>query len=114
MESNKQEVINKGIRYTTNLYLEHNMSRDEVRDRLVEDGISIESANKIIAIVEPRLHQEQQMREDLSGSALWDVILGLLCIGGGIALSSGGVIIFYGAVLYGVYKLFVGILKYSS
>lgn len=94
--------------YITRLFEEENWEREQIIDSLVGRGIDVHTATHLVYTTE----------SSLKTSYAWGILWGLLWSIGGIVVSvisyknasSGGTyVVFWGAVLYGLFKLFASI-----
>lgn len=100
-----QEFINRVYNYAADLYVNHNMSWQQVRLALIEQGLN---SNEADIVVDNLRSQESEAKskganKELGYGALWAV--------GGIALTAitGGTLIFWGAVVWGGWLMLRGI-----
>lgn len=100
-----QDFVNKVYDYAVNLYTNQNMSWWEVKQELVNQGLSKDDATTVI---ENLKEQEKQAKHDAANKELG---YGALWALGGIALTAitGGVFIFYGAVFWGGWLVLKGL-----
>lgn len=94
--------------YITRLFEEENWEREQIIDSLVGRGIDVHTATHLVYTTE----------SSLKTSYAWGILWGLLWSVGGVvvsvisyreASSGGSYVVFWGAVLYGLFKLFASI-----
>lgn len=92
-----RDFVNRVYNYAADLYLNHNMSWNQVRTTLIEQGFNSTDAD---TVVDNLRKQESEAKnsaanKELRYGALWAI--------GGIALTviSSGTVIFWGAVVWG-------------
>lgn len=100
-----QDFVNQVYNYAADLYVNRNMSWEEVKEELVRLGLP---ENDAITVVENLEEQEQEAKQKASSK---EVLYGLLWLAGGIALTAitSGAYLFYGAILWGLWLIGKGI-----
>ena len=105
-----QDFVNKVYDYAVDLYTNQNMSWEEVKRELINQGLNQEDA---LTVVENLKEQENKAKHD---SANKELGYGALWAFGGIALTAitGGTFIFWGAVVWGGWLILKGLYHKSS
>lgn len=100
-----QNYVNSVYKYAADLYVNHNMSWQQVRVTLIHEGLSDADANTIIENLKSQKLESKSSasNKELGYGALWAI--------GGIAATaiSDGTVIFWGAVVWGVWLIIKGI-----
>lgn len=106
-EDEMQEWADKVYEYAIDLYANQDMSWEEVKQELINQGIDAEDAAAIVLNLKEQ-ERETKAKRDASNKefgygALWALV--------GVALTAitGGLLIFYGAVLWGGWLMLKGI-----
>lgn len=89
------------------LLVNQNKSSDEVKNALIEKGLSQDAAYTIVSNLEDEIRKAKKERasKDILFGALW-------CIGGIIATVANIGFIFWGAILFGGIQLVKGLVNY--
>ena len=100
-----QKWVDDVYDYAVDLYTEQNMSWEEVRQELINQGLNADDATIVVSNLKEQEHEEKQK------AANKELGFGLLWALGGIALTAAtdGTYIFYGAVLYGGWLILKGL-----
>lgn len=100
-----QEWADRVYDFAVDLYTNQNMNWREVRQELINQGLSPEDASVVVSNLQK---QERQAKNDVANKELG---YGALWAVGGVALTAltGGYLIFYGAVLWGGWLILKGI-----
>ncbi|MEI6140569.1 MAG: hypothetical protein WCP85_14975 [Mariniphaga sp.] len=113
-ETDEQKAEKETYEFALNLMVNQNYSATATRESLINRGLDAKNANEIVTDLEDRIKdgKKQGAHRDLFWGAVW-------CFGGikftilsYSAASNGGVYyIFYGAIIYGVWRFLKGIIK---
>ena len=103
------DAVSQIYNYAANLILNENKNVEEVKDALVQKGLSADAAYTIVNSIEEQIikaHKERATKDMIYG-ALW-------CVGGTIATVANIGFIFWGAILFGGIQFFKGLANYFS
>lgn len=97
--------VNSVYNYAGDLIVNHNYSYGDAQKALVEQGLSEVDAETVVENI------KRQIKEAKSEAANKELLYGFLWAAGGALLTiiTDGTFIFYGAVLYGLYLIVVGL-----
>lgn len=100
-----QDFVNRVYDYAADLYLNHNMSWNQIRSALIEQGLNSTDADTVVD------NLRKQESEAKSSAANKELGYGALWAIGGIALTaiSSGTVIFWGAVVWGGWLIIKGL-----
>src|SRR6188768_1425974 len=100
------DAVSQIYNYAANLLLNENKNVEEVKDALVEKGLSADAAYTIVRSLEDQISQARKERatKDMIYGALW-------CVGGTIATVANIGFIFWGAILFGGIQFFKGVIN---
>ena len=104
-----QEEIDQYVQqvydYAADLIVNKGLSYSDAKRSLINQGIDPEGAETVVNNI------EQQIDEAKHDAAGKDIMWGLIWAGGGLLLTfiTGGQYIFWGAVVYGGYRLIKGL-----
>jgi hypothetical protein len=106
---NAQEVANELYNYAANLLVNGNKSSAEVKNALMDKGLSEAAANTIVINLEDQIKKAKKERanKDMIYGALW-------CVGGTIATLAQIGFIFWGAILFGGIQFIKGAINAST
>jgi hypothetical protein len=95
--------------HAANLMLHENKSKSEVVDELGMLGIDRENATSIVENLEIQINvaKKEVAKKDMLYGALW-------CVGGTILTISNIGFIFWGAIIFGGYQFFKGLINYNK
>jgi hypothetical protein len=104
-----QEVLNQHYGFAANLLVNENKNSVEVRDALVEKGLTHDAASTIVTNLEEQIAEARKDRanKDMLYGALW-------CVGGIIATAANIGFIFWGAILFGGIQFVKGLVNSFS
>lgn len=103
-QCNDEAYIQSLYNYGADLMINQGYDEDETINALMEKGVDFNMAETIVQELQTAINNE-----DKSEDAGLDIGLGLLFAAGGILLSLNTNYIFYGAVIYGVFRFFKGL-----
>lgn len=97
--------VNSVYNYAGDLIVNHDYSYGDAKKALVEQGLSEADAETVVENI------KTQIKEAKSEAANKELLYGFLWAAGGALLTviTDGTFIFYGAVLYGLYLIIVGL-----
>lgn len=100
-----QELVNQVYGYAADLHFNQGKSWDEVKQKLVEEGLEESDALTVVANLK---RQEIEANREASSK---EIGYGVLWAIGGIVLTAvtRGTLIFFGAVLWGVWLIMKGV-----
>jgi len=104
-EQEVQEFVNHVYDYAADLLVNKGLSKTDAKKSLVSQGLDEAFANTVVE------NLQKQIDEAKSKQADKDIMYGLAWAAGGVILTAitGGAFIFWGAVVYGIYKIGSGI-----
>lgn len=99
-----QKYVDSVYNYAADLIVNKGLSYEDAKQSLINQGVDPQGAQTVVDNI------EQQIDEQKSKNASNDILWGLVWAIGGLALTfiTGGQYIFWGAVVYGGYRLFKG------
>ena len=105
----QEEEVNKVYNYAANLMINEGKSAFEAKESLVNMGLSDEDANTVVENLDEQIYEAKrsQSKKDMIYGALW-------CVGGLIGTFSNTGFIFWGAIVFGGFQFFKGVMNYSS
>ncbi len=110
LQNNQQQALSDDYEFAVHLILDEQMSYENARLNLVACGMDEERAAEIISeICESinRISAEYEKEEEGS-----HIIAGFLWLIGGIVASAiSSKLVFVGAIVYGIIKIFIGLSK---
>src|SRR5689334_14026066 len=108
-EVSQTDAVSQIYNYAANLLVNENKNAEEVKDALVQKGLSVDAAYTIVRSVEDQIskgHKERATKDMIYG-ALW-------CVGGTVATVANIGFIFWGAILFGGIQFFKGLINYFN
>lgn len=103
-QCNDEAYIQSLYNYGADLMINQGYDQDETISALMEKGVDFNMALIIAQELQTAINKEEK-----SGDAGTDIGLGILFAVGGILLSLNTNYIFYGAVIYGIFRFFKGL-----
>lgn len=100
-----QKYVNRVYEYAADLILNKGMSYEEAKCELISQGVDGEGANTVVSNLREQIKEAKNKaaNKELGYGALW-------AIGGaGLTAITGGVFIFYGAVIWGIWLILKGL-----
>lgn len=106
---NQEAVINEVYNYAAQLLIAEKKEAFEVRNALVEKGLSEENAKILVNNLEEQIEDahKEKAKKDMIYGALW-------CVGGTVLTLSNIGFIFWGAIIFGGIQFFSGLINYSK
>jgi hypothetical protein len=105
----QQQAVTQLYNYAADLMVNQSKSSDEVKNALIEKGLSDNAAYTIVTNLEDEIRKAKKDRatKDMIYGALW-------CVGGTIATVANIGFIFWGAILFGGIQFIKGLVNYVS
>ncbi len=102
-----QQYIDDVYNYAADLIVNKGYNYEDAKKQLVNQGVDSEGAETVIKNI------KEQIKEQKSQNSSDDIKWGLIWACGGILLTliTGGTYIFWGAVVYGGYRLIKGLIN---
>lgn len=107
--TSEQQALQELYDLAANQLLNNKKNSDEVKNLLIERGLSADAAYTILRDVEGEIkrHKTDAARKDMLYGALW-------CVGGTIATVANVGFIFWGAIVFGGVQLIKGAVNYFA
>lgn len=105
----QEATVNSLYNYAAQLLIVQKKESYEVKNALIEQGLSEENARTIVNNLESQIddaHREKAKKDMLYG-ALW-------CIGGTVLTLANIGFIFWGAIIFGGIQFFSGLINYNK
>lgn len=102
-----QEYVDRVYDYAADLVVNKGMSYEDAQRSLISQGVDPSGAKTVISNIKREI---DKAKKEAAGK---DIMWGLVWAGGGILLTliTGGQFIFWGAVVYGGYRLIHGLIN---
>lgn len=96
--------------YAANALVQNNYDNERTKRQLIEQGLREEDAEVVISNIREKVQEAQEKNEDSGNKRC---LYGLLWAFGGAFLTfvSDGTLIFYGAIIYGLYLIGTGMVS---
>ena len=108
-QNNQTEDVNQIYGYAANLLVNEKRNSIEVKNALMEKGLSEDGAFTIVTNLEDQISRAKRDRanKDMLYGALW-------CVGGIIATVANIGFIFWGAILFGAIQFIKGLVNFFN
>jgi len=104
-----EDDFDEVMAYATELVVKENKTLIEVQQTLEDKGLSAQSASYVVDSLQGGVNSAKQ--EDAQKDMLWGA---LWCVGGTIATLMNVGYIFWGAIVFGGFQFFRGLMNYNS